>query len=142
MSRRVVFDIPTVVSALLFRSGRLGWLRRHWREGDCVPLTSPTTAAELTRVLACPKFQLAPEERCELLGDYLPWCEVVEVGFSCPELCRNPQDQPFPDLAFCGNAQILVSSDPDLLALAARTKFAIETPETYRLRPGVEATPS
>ncbi len=51
MTLRVVFDTTTVVSALLFANGRLAWLRRHWREGECVPLLSAATAAELTRVL-------------------------------------------------------------------------------------------
>jgi uncharacterized protein len=116
-------------------------MRRHWREGDCVPLASQATAAELTRVLTYPKFQLTPEARREALGDYLPWCEVVEVGFSCPETCRDPHDQPFLDLAHCGEAQVLISSDLDLLDMVGRTKFSIETPETYRLRVGEETTP-
>lgn len=134
VSARVVFDTSTVISALLFKGGRLEWLRRHWEKGDCVPLISSATAAELSRVLAYPKFHLTPDDRRELLGDYLPWCEVVEVGFSCPEICRDPEDQPFLDLAHCGEAQVLISSDLDLLALAGRTRFSIETPAAYRRR--------
>lgn len=102
--------------------------------GDCVPLISAATAAELTRVLAYEKFRLSPADQRELLGDYLPWCEVVEVRSSCPEICRDPKDQPILDLAYCGNAEALVSSDLDLLALAGRTNFSIETPESYRRR--------
>jgi len=76
MTRRVVFDTATVVSALLFEEGRLAWLRQHWQEGGCVPLISRTTAAELTRVLAYPKFQLTSDDRREILAGYLPYVSV------------------------------------------------------------------
>jgi uncharacterized protein len=75
-----------------------------------------------------------------MLGDYLPWCEVVEVRSSCPQICRDPQDQPFLDLACCGEAEALISSDLDLLALAGRTRFSIESPESYRRKMGEQAT--
>ncbi len=140
MTLRVVFDTTTVVSALLFANGRLAWLRRHWREGECVPLLSAVTAAELTRVLAYPKFQLAREEREELLADYVPHCRIVERVRACPQTCRDANDQPFLDLAESDGAEVLVSGDKDLLALEGKTGFAIETPEGYRRRVG--ETPS
>ena len=134
MTRRVVFDTTTVVSALLFESGRLSWLRGHWRQGGCTPLLSRVTAAELTRVLGYPKFKLSPDDRIELLGDYLPFCEVLEPAESCPHVCRDLRDQPFLGLAQSGKAELLVSGDGDLLALAGQTAFGIESPEDYRLR--------
>jgi putative PIN family toxin of toxin-antitoxin system len=132
--RRVVFDTTTVLSALLFENGRLAWLRGHWRQAGCVPLLSRGTAAELTRVLAYPKFKLSAEDRLELLGDYLPFCEVVEPWENCAQIFRDAQDQPFLDLAHCGRAEVLVSGDHDLLALTGLTAFAIESPEFYRSR--------
>jgi len=141
VSRRVVFDTSAVVSALLFPAGQLAWLRRHWHESDCLPLVSSPTAAELVRVLAYPKFQLTSADRDELLADYLPWCEVVEVTASCASTCRDPRDQPFLDLAHCGRAQSLVTGDQDLLALAGHTAFAIESPETYRRRMSGDTDP-
>ena len=134
MSRRVVFDTNTVLSALLFANGRLSWLREHWRTGGCVPLLSRETAAELTRVLAYPKFRLPPADRHELLADVVPYCEVVEVTRSCAVVCRDGKDQPFLDLAQSGKAELLISGDRDLLALAGKTRYAIETPEAYRNR--------
>jgi putative PIN family toxin of toxin-antitoxin system len=130
----VVFDTTTVVSALLFRNGRLAWLRQHWRERGCVPLISRATAAELTRVLRYPKFRLSPEDAQELLADYLPYCEVVEPVEACPSVCRDIKDQTFLDLAQSGRADLLVSGDQDLLMLAGQTTFLIETPEVYRRR--------
>jgi putative PIN family toxin of toxin-antitoxin system len=80
------------------------------------------------------KFQLTVEERRELLGDYLPYCEIVEVVRKCSVVCRDPKDQSFLDLAHSGKADSLVSGDRDLLVLAGKTKFLIETPEEYRRR--------
>ena len=68
VSPRVVFDTTVVVSALLFTSGRLAWLRAHWRAGDALPLASRATIEELTRVLRYPKFQLSSDNRDELLA--------------------------------------------------------------------------
>jgi putative PIN family toxin of toxin-antitoxin system len=133
-SSRVVFDTSTVLSALLFAQGRLAWLRAHWRQKAVIPLVSRATADELLRVLAYPKFRLDCDDRLDLLGDYLPFCETVEVADSCPVQCRDPRDQPFLDLAVSGAADLLISSDGDLLALAGQTGFVIEAPESYHRR--------
>ena len=136
VSQRVVFDTSTVVSALLFANGGLAWLREYWRGGGCLPLISRATAAELTRVLRYPKFGLSADDARELLADYLPYCEVVELAEKAPIICRDANDQPFLDLAQGGGADVLVSGDQDLLSLAGQTTFLIETPEAYRRRVG------
>jgi putative PIN family toxin of toxin-antitoxin system len=129
-----VFDTNTVVSAILFVNGRLAWLQTHWQSGECTPLISRTTAAEFQRVLSYPKFKLSLDERIDLLGEYLPFCEIVEDVKSCPRPCRDPRDQAFLDLAFSADADVLVTGDADLLVLAGETLFAIETAESYRQR--------
>jgi len=131
---RVVFDSSTVVSALCFRSGRLRWLVQHWHGGNCTPLLSRATAAEITRVLAYPKLKLSTDERYEFLADYIPHCEFVEGLERSVIDCRDPRDQPFLDLAQSGKANVLVTGDADLLVLHRKTEFAIETPEDYRQR--------
>jgi putative PIN family toxin of toxin-antitoxin system len=132
MNRRVIFDTTTVVSALLFAKGHLSWLVRHWEDRACTPLIATATAAELTRVLAYPKFRLSLEDQREALAHYLPFCEIADQVSRCPHACRDPKDQPFLDLAHSANAERLISGDHDLLALAGHTTFLIETPETYR----------
>src|SRR5215469_4409888 len=134
MTLRVVFDVSTVVSALLFQDGRLAWLRRHWRDGSCTPLLSRTTTAELVRVLNYPKFRLSQADRHELLGEYLPFCETVMINGQCPLKRRDANDQVFLDLAEIGRADVLVSGDNDLLDLSGKATFLIENPETYRQR--------
>jgi putative PIN family toxin of toxin-antitoxin system len=128
---RVVFDTNVVLSALLFH-GRLSWLVGHWQAGNCIPLISRATAAELTRILAYPKFRLTAGEQMEALASYIPYCEAVEIAESCPILCRDAKDQPLLDLAQSGRADMLVTDDEDLLAQSGQTAFLIETPGDYR----------
>jgi putative PIN family toxin of toxin-antitoxin system len=129
---RVVFDTNVILSALLFTNGRLSWLVNHWQAGQCVPLVSRSTAADLTRTLAYRKFQLTADEQFEALGGYIPYCDVVEIVKSCPVLCRDPKDQRFLDLAESGKADLLITGDSDLLMLTGQTEFVIQTPEACR----------
>lgn len=131
---RVVFDTNTVISALVFTGGSLAWLRLHWRGGRCVPLVSRTTVSELIRILAYSKFKLSAERSLELQSDYLPFCMNIDSEERCPISCRDARDQPFPDLAHRGKADVLVTGDDDLLALAGQTSFIIESPGAYRRR--------
>jgi putative PIN family toxin of toxin-antitoxin system len=107
---------------------------QHWQDRICTPLISSGTAAELTRVLGYSKFRLSLDERRETLAHYIPYCEIVQQITSCAQICRDEKDQPFLDLGHSGNAELLVSGDGDLLALAGQTEFLIVTPEAYRMR--------
>jgi len=125
---RVVFDTNTVVSALLFKDGRLAWLRRSWATGALTPLVCTETVAELLRVLAYPKFRLSRAEIGELLGDFLPFAEIVEVtGGEWPS-CRDPDDRVFLALARQTGADALVTGDDDLLDLCDTFPWRILTP--------------
>jgi putative PIN family toxin of toxin-antitoxin system len=131
-ARRVVLDTNTVLSALLFVRGRLVPLRAAWQSGELRPLLCAQTVEELLRVLAYPKFSLTPEEREELLADYLPYGEVVTPWQNKPELpvCRDEKDQIFLDLAAVGAAHWLVTGDRDLLDLGGQVRFQIIAPAT------------
>ena len=136
---RVVLDTAVVVSALVFEDGRLAWLRRAWRGGIIRPLASKATVAELLRVLAYPKFRLAPEEQRVLQADYLPFCEPVTATVPASRMprCRDPYDRPFLSLALAGSADFLVSGDDDLLVLAPRFPVPIVKPAELRTALGV-----
>ena len=66
---RVVVDTNVVVSALVFRAGRVSWLRSAWSSGAVIPVVSESTVTELLRVLAYPKFGLSEDDIDELLAD-------------------------------------------------------------------------
>ena len=127
--RRLVLDTNVVVSALLFPTRRLAWLRNAWQSQAVVPLASRETTAELSRVLASPKFQLTAAKRKNLLTASLSWCEPVRV--SAPPAvppCRDPSDRPFLELALVGHADALGTGDRDLLAVAPLFSVPILTP--------------
>lgn len=130
---RAVVDTNLVVSALVFARGRTFKLRTGWQAGQFDPLVSRSTATELLRVLAYPKFQLSEAEREELLADYLPYCTTVRMPSRLPTVpaCRDPFDVPFLELAIAGDADYLVTGDKDLLSLAKRFPVAIVTVETF-----------
>ena len=92
---RVVFDTNVALSALLFPSGSLAWLRDAWHDGRLTPLVSNETVIELIRVLGYPKFELSEEERLDLMADYLPFAEAVEVEAAdlADTVCRDADDQ-------------------------------------------------
>lgn len=134
---RVVLDTDVALSALLFRAGSLSWLRHAWQSEAIRPLASGATAEELIRVLAYPKFRLTADEREDLLGDYLPWCETARVPkrMKVPR-CRDPFDRPFLELTLAAKADALLTGDKDLPALAGAFAVPILAPATFRERFG------
>jgi putative PIN family toxin of toxin-antitoxin system len=117
--RRVVLDTNIVLSALLFSTGRLAWMRQAWQRQQLRPLVCRDSVSELLRVLGYPKFKLSAQEQQDLLGDFLPYTEVVALPTPWPVLptCRDNKDQVFLVLAQAGQADALVSGDADILTL-------------------------
>lgn len=130
---RVVLDTNVLVSALVFRTGNPSALRVAWQSERILPLVSRDTASELIRVLAYPKFRLSDTERNDLLAEYLPWCESIDVptDIAVPDV-RDPDDRVFLRLAIAGQANMLVTGDDDLLSLAETLPFSIITPASIR----------
>ncbi len=133
---RLVLDTNVLVSALLFPSGQVSWLRDAWRSGRIRPIASRATTAELMRVLAYPKFGLTGDEQQDLLDDYLPFCEAIVVPDPPPATppCRDPFDQPFLELALASAAEALVTGDADLLAVAGEFSAPILSPTALERR--------
>lgn len=127
---KVVLDSNVVLSAVLFSSGHQNWLRQAWITRQVTPLVNQQTIWALLRVLAYPKFQLAEAEIETVLGDFLPYAEVITKLDNPGELplCRDADDQKFLVLSANGNAEILVTGDKALLELGKLTRFKIKTP--------------
>ena len=132
---RIVLDTNVLLSTLLFHAGALSWLRLAWQSEANHPLASHDTTTELIRVLSYPKFKLTSDEREDLLGDYLPWCETVAVSnkIKLPD-CRDPFDRPFLALALTAKADALITGDKDLLVLSHLFAVPILTPAVFRDR--------
>ena len=133
---RVVLDTNVILSALLFPAGTVSWVRAAWRAGRIRPLASRDTTAEFLRVLTYPKFALTPVERQDLLDEYLPCCETVAIPHppSPVPQCRDPFDRAFLELALAGRADMLVTGDSDLLAMADTFAIPILTPAALKQR--------
>jgi len=132
---RVVLDTNVVISALLFTTGRLAWVRHAWQHGQMRPLVCRQTVDELLRVLAYPKFKLTEQERQDLLEDFLSHAEIVELPQSWPVLpiCRDVKDQVFLVLAHVGHAQALLTGDDDILTMNDAFPGLIMTPQAWGL---------
>jgi uncharacterized protein len=137
---RVVFDTNVILSALLFRAGRVSWIVPLWRTGRLVPLVSKESFTELIRVLKYPKFALTRLDRQAVLEAFLPYAETVRIQ---PKkdipLCRDPHDQKFLLLATCGHADKVVTGDKDLLSVEGFSTCPIITPD--QLRDEIAAAP-
>lgn len=131
---RVVCDTNVAVSALVFREGRLAWLREAWAAGTVVPLVSKETLAELVRVLAYPKLRLEAEETKNLLAQYMEHAETADAGAARVRVpaCRDEDDRAFLRLAYAAKADALVTGAADLLEVAQRSNVPILAPEALR----------
>ena len=93
----------------------------------------PREATRGPGALAYPKFRLNAEEREDLLLDYLPFCETIQVPNPSPPTppCRDPFDVPFLELARAGEADFLVTGDQDLLSLASELPCPITNADSF-----------
>ena len=93
-----------------------------------------STAAELLRVLAYPKFQLTDAEQEELLADVLPYAQTVTQTDDNPSWprCTDPNDQMFITLAVSAQVDALVSGDAALLALTGQLTLPVLTVDQLR----------
>lgn len=90
----------------------------------------------LIRVLTYPEFALNADDQRELLDDYLPCCESADISgkqVAIPQ-CRDPFDRAFLHLAVAGQADVLVTGDADILALAGEFAVPILFPGSFRRR--------
>lgn len=147
---RVVLDTNVVMAFWHFRDPKLmsllAWLERR----QAVFLTRAACLEELQRVLAYVQFGIAPERQAEILADYqartqcLPEPDEAQMAAaqSLPR-CKDKDDQKFVQLAWEGEAHLLLTRDKLLLGLARRPPLRertnILTPERLIKNIGGEA---
>ena len=129
----VVLDTNTLVSAALLPASkpgaalRLALLHHH-------VVMSPATAAELDRVLARPKFQryITLAERQDFNLALARAVTIVQASTQL-QVCRDPRDDKFLDLALAARAAVFVTGDKDLLVLDPFEGCRIVTPAEFAL---------
>jgi putative PIN family toxin of toxin-antitoxin system len=128
---RYVLDTNVVVSALLSAdSVPARAFRLALDHGEI--LLSDAVAKELNTVLSRPKLEtyVTPPEREEFLTSLLQEARLIEV-YKELKVCRDPKDDKFLELAWCGKASCIVTGDSDLLALGEYEGIPILSPAEF-----------
>ena len=146
---RLVLDTNIWLDWLVFGDTGIAHLRQLREAGRIEILIDPACEAELARVLAYPfaKGSLDAAAQASALAQCRRLARRVDVALPPPERarlpqCRDPDDQKFLELAFAGEADILITRDRALLEIARRKKrqvgrtvpFRILTPQEFEER--------
>jgi uncharacterized protein len=132
---RVVLDTNVVVSALLSPTGAPAALLTAWRDGRIETLSSPTTIAELARILERPRVarQLgwSVASRRDFLDSFASGSVSIVPRVALHQVSRDPDDDRFLELAIAGAADYIVSGDRHLLELGSYQGIPILTPARF-----------
>lgn len=114
---RVVLDTNTLIGRLLLPNSVPGQAVRKVVD-EAQLLVSESTLDELTNVLARPKFDsyITVNERQNFLRLFGHIAELIPI-VQTVQICRDPKDDKFLELAINGEAALIVTGDNDLLAL-------------------------
>jgi putative PIN family toxin of toxin-antitoxin system len=117
-NRNIVFDTSTLISAFLFRNSVPDLARKKALENYTFIISS-YTQKELIEVIQRKKFDryFPLEDRLELVTDFLSNATLFDQIETIENNCRDPKDVPFLELAHTANADLIISSDSDLLEL-------------------------
>ncbi len=129
-----VFDTNVIVSAFLFfHSKPAQALFKALKNGQLV--LSTVTADELSEVLSRKKFDryIHLKKRTEFLKALLQEAVFAKITERI-QICRDPEDDKFIELAVSAEAECIVSSDDDLLVLNPFRDIPILTPDEFLKR--------
>ncbi|MDX6445769.1 MAG: uncharacterized protein QOH71_2843 [Blastocatellia bacterium] len=128
---RIVLDTNVVVSALLLSDSVPRQAFDKAIDDGEVVISTPVLI-DLAEVLARDKLNkyLTEQERMRFLVALLKASELVGITEQIHN-CRDPSDNKFLELAVCGNADVIVSGDDDLLVLNPFRGIAILTPRDF-----------
>ncbi len=112
-----VFDTNILISAFLFKHSNIRKTFNHAIETGKIA-TSLNTFNEFQEVLLRPKFDkyVSLESRLSVIEEFkevLIFFEIVESI----QVCRDPKDNKFLELAVSANASCIITGDKDLLIL-------------------------
>ncbi|MFN9225483.1 MAG: putative toxin-antitoxin system toxin component, PIN family [Pseudanabaena sp.] len=134
MSKRFVVDNNILVSALLVKNSAPFQVISKIEERDVI-LYSEETLLELNQVLSRKKFikYFAIEEKQAFIFKLLEKAELVEIEESI-NICRDPKDDKFLELAVSGKADFIITGDQDLLVLNPFRNIEIITAKDFLSR--------
>jgi putative PIN family toxin of toxin-antitoxin system len=133
---RAVFDTSTLVGAVIHATSvpHRAWLCAH---DTCEIIATVETFAELEAVLNRDRLQRfihrgSRDQFLRMYRDSVQWISLSEASLAAvlPD-CRDPKDGMFLALALIGKANVLISSDQDLLVLHPWRGILILTPAQF-----------
>ncbi len=127
----IVFDASSLVSAAFGPGSVPDRAVRHALQVDHVAVSEPVMV-ELLDVLHRPRLArfIDPEQRADLL-DLLDTLGAVVVPATPVTDCRDPKDNIYLELALAAGADVIVSSDSDLLVLHPWRGIRVLRPAAY-----------
>ena len=134
MNSRFVLDKNILVSALLVKNSAPFWVIKKVEEMGVI-LYSEATLLELNQVLNRKKFvkYFTVEEKQEFIVKLIESAELVAITESI-DVCRDPKDNKFLELAVSGEADFIISGDRDLLVLNPFRNIEIITANDFLTR--------
>ena len=134
MNSRFVLDNNILVSALLVKNSSPFWVIKKVEEMGVI-LYSEATLLELNQVLNRKKFikYFTVEEKQEFIVKLIESAELVAITESI-DVCRDPKDNKFLELAVSGEADFIISGDRDLLVLNPFRNIEIITANDFLTR--------
>ena len=134
MNSRFVLDNNILVSALLVKNSSPFWVIKKVEEMGVI-LYSEATLLELNQVLNRKKFikYFTVEEKQEFIVKLIESAELVVIKESI-DVCRDPNDNKFLELAVSGDANFIISGDQDLLVLNPFRNIEIITSNDFLTR--------
>ncbi|MFM7600840.1 MAG: putative toxin-antitoxin system toxin component, PIN family [Pseudanabaena sp.] len=134
MSKRFVVDNNILVSALLIKNSVSFQVISNIEERGVI-LYSEATILGLNQVLNRKKFvkYFTVEEKQAFIFKLLEKAELVEIEESI-NICRDPKDDKFLELAFGGKADFIITGDQDLLVLNPFRNIEIITANDFLSR--------
>jgi len=129
---RVVFDNNVLISAALLKNS-LPFRAFEYAVKQHVILRSHDTLSELSTTLSKSKFDhyfMDNNSRIEFVISYIQATENIEVNHRI-NICRDPKDNMYLELALSGEAEYIVTGDSDLLVLHPFENIQIITPKFF-----------
>ncbi len=128
---RFIFDTNVIVSALLLRQSiSRKAFDKAIEQGTL--LVSQATIDKLNQVFSRKHFDkyVTEDERIEFISALLRKAILVETTEPV-NVCRDPNDNKFLELALSGKAACIISGDEDLLVLHPFQRIPILTPRQF-----------
>ena len=140
MAKQIIIDTNVIISAFIFGGLPRLILTRFFDNPDYRILCSGDIWNEIETKFFSGRVQtIAQKSRKEYISheEVVDFVGILKSNFELVpisqrfEICRDPKDNMFLDLAFSGNADYIITGDKDLLELKSFQRTQIMTPREF-----------